>query len=49
MAALFGEKTLAELSSEYGVYLVMISVWKQELVKRAAKLFEHGNRKAADP
>jgi len=49
MAALVGDKTLAELSSEYGVHVTMISTWKQELVKNAAGLFERGNKKAADP
>src|SRR5713226_4117835 len=32
MAALSGEKTLAELSVEFGVHPTMISSWKQELV-----------------
>ncbi len=49
MAALAGDKTLAELASEYGVHPTMISAWKQELVKNAKELFEHGNKKAADP
>ena len=48
MAALSGEKTLAELSAQYGVHPTMISTWKQELMKRAAELFERGNRKAVD-
>ena len=33
MAALSGEKTLAELSAEFGVHPTMISDWKQELVR----------------
>ena len=49
MAALSGEKTLAELASEFGVHPTMISAWKQELVKNAKTLFERGNKKAADP
>ena len=49
MAALSGEKTLAELSVEFGVHPTMISTWKQELVKRAGELFERGQRKADDP
>jgi transposase len=49
MAALSGDKTLAELSSEYGVHPTMISTWKQELVKRSGELFERGNKGAADP
>jgi transposase-like protein len=36
MAALSGEKSLAELSAEFGVHPTMINNWKQELVKRAA-------------
>lgn len=49
MAALAGDKTLADLSSEYGVHVTMISTWKQERVKRAEELFENGNKKATDP
>ncbi len=49
MAALSGDKTLGELSSEYGVHPTMISTWKQELVKHAGDLFERGNKKAVDP
>ena len=49
MAALSGTKTLAELASEYGVHPTMISTWKQELAKNAKSLFEHGNKKVADP
>ena len=48
MAALSGEKTLAELSAEFGVHPTMISGWKQELVSRAAgELFERGGKAAA--
>jgi len=46
MPALSGEKTLAELSTEFGVHATMISAWKQELVKRAGELFERGNKAA---
>lgn len=37
--ALKGEKTLAELSSEYGVHSTQIVQWKQELIRRSAELF----------
>jgi transposase len=47
MAALSGEKTLAELSSEFGIHPTMISTWKQELMKRASELFARGNKVAA--
>ena len=46
MAALSGEKTLAELSAEFGVHPTMISAWKQELMKRASELFTRGNKPA---
>ena len=50
MAALAGDRTLAELASEFGVHPTMISTWKQELVKNAKELFERGNqKKSADP
>jgi transposase-like protein len=48
MAALSGEKSLAELSSEFGVHPTMISTWKQELMKRASELFTRGNKAAAE-
>ena len=44
MASLSGEKTLAELSAEFGVHPTMISNWKQELVKRAGELFRRGSK-----
>jgi transposase len=47
MAALSGEKTLAELAAEFGVHPTMISDWKQELVKRATELFARGNKAPA--
>jgi transposase len=47
MAALSGEKTVAELSSEFGVHPTMISTWKQELMKRANELFTRGNKAPA--
>jgi hypothetical protein len=40
-------KTLAELSSEFGVHPTMISTWKQELLKRATELFARGNKAPA--
>ena len=47
MAALSGEKTLAEWSSEFGVLPTMINTWKQELMKRASELFARGNKAPA--
>lgn len=39
LEAFRGEKTMAELSSEYGVHANMISRWKQELLQGAAGIF----------
>jgi transposase-like protein len=39
LEALRGEKTLAQLSSEYGVHATQISQWKQDLIRRSAELF----------
>src|SRR5438552_19086854 len=47
MTALSGEKTLAELSAEFGIHPTMISGWKQELMKRAGELFARSNRAPA--
>ena len=44
--ALSGEKTLAELSAEFGVHPTMISNWKQKLVKHAGALFARGIKAA---
>ncbi len=37
--AIKGEKTLAQISSDYGVHPNLVSKWKQELLKGAAGLF----------
>ena len=42
LAALKGDKTLAELSSEFGVHQVQISKWVKELKDRVADVFAHG-------
>lgn len=44
LAALKGDKTLAEISSDYGVHAHMISRWKQELLQGAPGIFngKHG-------
>lgn len=39
LEAVRGEKTLAQISSEYGVHANQISKWKQELLKGAAWIF----------
>ena len=48
LEAFRGEKTLAELSAEYGVHANQISRWKQELIKRSGELFSKTNRLRKD-
>lgn len=36
------EKTLAELSQQYGVHVKQISVWKQQLLEQVSEVFEGG-------
>lgn len=45
MAALSEAKTLAELSSEYGVHSTQITRWKQELITNSPDLFGKGKKK----
>jgi len=45
LAALSEAKTLAELSSEYGVHPTQITRWKQELIGSAPDLFGKGKQK----
>jgi len=45
LAALSEAKTLAELSSEYGVHQTQITRWKQDLIASAPDLFGKGKKK----
>ncbi len=49
-AALKGEKTLAELSSEYDVHVNQIQAWRNQLKDNMVNLFESGadQRKSHD-
>lgn len=46
LAAIKGDKTLAELSAQFQVHQSQILVWKQQLQERAEDVFAGGNRKA---
>jgi transposase-like protein len=39
LEAIKGEKTLTQISSDYGVHPNLVSKWKQELLKGAAEIF----------
>lgn len=42
LAALQGEKTLAELSSEYDVHVNQIQTWRKQLKNNMVSLFDSG-------
>ena len=45
LAAVKGDKTLAELASQFGVHATQISTWKQRLLEGSPDLFEDRRRK----
>jgi len=47
LAAIKGDKTMAELSSEYGVHGNMINRWKKDTLEQLPSLFGHNN--GSDP
>ncbi|UIF88681.1 IS3 family transposase (plasmid) [Cupriavidus necator] len=49
LAALKGEKTLAELAQQYDVHPSQITAWKQQLVEHAAGLFGGGKESGGEP
>jgi len=48
LAAARGEKTTAQLASEFGVHASQVTAWKKQLLERAAGLFEDGRTKRRD-
>jgi transposase-like protein len=46
LAAIRGEKTVAELASQYEVHPTMINNWKRQLLEGASNVFEAGGATA---
>ncbi len=46
LAAVRGDKTLAELASRFSIHANQVSAWKSVLLDRAAELFADGRKKA---
>ena len=46
--AIKGQKTIAELASEYGVHANQISIWKKQLLDVAPAAFSNGKDKDAE-
>ncbi len=48
LAAIKGDRTVAELTSAYGVHPNQIYAWKKQLLDRAASVFEGGGAASED-
>jgi transposase-like protein len=48
LEALKGERTVAELSSQFGVHPTLINGWKRALLDGASGVFERGTPKSAE-
>lgn len=42
LAAIRGEKTIAELGAQYELYPAQVNTWKRELLENASELFDKG-------
>lgn len=49
LAALKGEKTLAELAQAFDIHQNQITTWKQELLERAGEIFDSEKRASSGP
>ena len=45
LAACRGDKTTAQLASQFSVHSSQVTAWKKQLLEQAAELFEDGRRK----
>jgi putative transposase len=48
LAAIRGDKTTAQLASEYEVHTSQVTAWKQQLLEQAPALFEEGRSKSRE-
>ena len=49
LAAVKGEKTLAELSTQFDVHPNQITQWKSQLLEQAASVFNGGRSRTEEP
>ena len=45
LAACRGDKTSAQLATQFSVHTSQVTAWKKQLLEQAAELFEDGRRK----
>lgn len=48
LAAVRGDRTTAQLASEYGVHTSQVTAWKKRLLEGVPELFADGRRKRSD-
>ncbi len=48
LAAIRGDKTTAQLASEFSVHTSQVTAWKKQLLEQATDLFEDGRRARPD-
>ncbi len=48
LAAVRGDKTTAQLASEFSVHTSQVTAWKKQLLEQATELFEDGRRAQRD-
>jgi transposase len=49
LAAVRGDKTTAQLASEFSVHTSQVTAWKKQLLEQAAGLFEDGRTRRDEP
>ena len=49
LAAVRGDRTLADLAEQFDVHPNQIQDWKKKLLSNAEQLFENGSRRGKDP
>lgn len=49
LAAVRGDRTLAELAQQYDIHPNQIQDWKKKLLSGAEEIFENGNGRGKDP
>ncbi len=48
LAAVRGDKTTAQLTSEFGIHTSQVTAWKKRLLDGVPELFTDGRRKQSD-